>query len=182
MRHARDGAGLRLQGRRRDRLATRHSAYARQARCDDARPAAADLDGWVLLDRSRSTPTRHIPSRSFPGSTRSVAACNRARAAFFHKPVSSRGARRASRPAFVRRRGSSGCSWSRMIRSRARRIGDLIGDGDVETTTELGRNRADDAVAAGVRLRRARPPLPGMSGFELIEQIKADPARSRGCR
>src|SRR3954467_4769126 len=59
-------------------------------------------------------------------------------------------------------------------------ISELIGDGDVETTTvspgevalETLSKKPYDCVVLDLR-------LPGMSGFDLIERIKADPQHRR---
>jgi CheY-like chemotaxis protein/HAMP domain-containing protein len=141
-----------------------------------------DLDGWVLLDRLKHDPsTRHIPVHIVSGLDDQRRGLQCGALGFLVKPVSPEALRSGLEDvrAFVDRR----VKQLLVIEDdpvQRQAISDLIGDGDVETTTvsdgEVALHslaeRPYDCVVLDLR-------LPGMTGFELIEQIKADPKHRR---
>ena len=145
-----------------------------------------DLDGWVLLDRLK----HDRGDASHPGA---------------HRVGSRRGAARpasAARSASCRSRSTADDLKAGLAKVRefvekrvkqllvieddpiqSQAISDLIGDGDVETTTVASGEVALQAlIAEGLRLRRARSPA---AGHERLRPDRADqgrPARTGACR
>ena len=141
-----------------------------------------DLDGWVLLDRLKHDPaTRHIPVHVISGLDEERRSMQNGAHAFLQKPVSIEGlqAGLSGIHDFVEKRVKNLLVVEDdPVQSQA--ISELIGDGDVSTTSvasgetaleSLGQ-QSYDCVVMDLR-------LPGMSGFELIERIKADPRHRR---
>ncbi|HSN28131.1 MAG TPA: response regulator, partial [Kofleriaceae bacterium] len=141
-----------------------------------------DLDGWVLLDRLKhDAATRHIPVHIVSGIDEERRGLKSGALGFLQKPVTSDDLKAglAKVREFVEKRVKQLLVIEDdPIQSQA--ISDLIGDGDVETTTvqsgeialQALSQKAYDCVVLDLR-------LPGMSGFDLIERIKADPAHRR---
>ncbi|HEY0194770.1 MAG TPA: response regulator, partial [Kofleriaceae bacterium] len=141
-----------------------------------------DIDGWVLLDRLKHDPsTRHIPVHVISGLDEERRSMQYGAHAFLQKPVTAEGLQSglADIHDFVEKRVKNLLVVEDdPVQSQA--ITELIGDGDVSTTSvasgeialeSLGQQNYDCVV---MDLR-----LPGMSGFELIERIKADPRHRR---
>ena len=141
-----------------------------------------DLDGWVLLDRLKhDAATRHIPVHVVSGLDEERRSLQCGAHGFQQKPVSAEALKAglAEVRGFVERRVKQLLVVEDdPVQSQA--ISDLIGDGDVETTTvasgEIALESLDakpyDCVVLDLR-------LPGMSGFDLIERIKAEPRHRR---
>jgi CheY-like chemotaxis protein/two-component sensor histidine kinase len=141
-----------------------------------------DLDGWVLLDRLKHDgATRHIPVHIVSGLDEERRGLQCGAHGFLQKPVSAEALQEglANVKEFVEKRVKQLLVVEDdPVQSQA--ISDLIGGGDVETTTvasgEMALQSLDekpyDCVVLDLR-------LPGMSGFDLIERIKADPQHRR---
>jgi CheY-like chemotaxis protein len=141
-----------------------------------------DFDGWVLLDRLKhDAATRHIPVHIVSGLDEERRGLRCGAVGFSRKPVTADDlqAGLGSVRAFVDKRVKQLLVVEDdPIQGQA--IYDLIGDGDVQTTTvasgELAlhtlADHAFDCLVLDLR-------LPGMNGFELIERIKADPRNQR---
>jgi len=141
-----------------------------------------DLDGWVLLDRLKHDgATRHIPVHIVSGMDEERRGMQSGAHGFLQKPVTHDDLKAGLDKVreFVEKRVKQLLVVEDdPVQSQA--ITDLIGDGDVETTTvasgevalETLSQRAYDCVVLDLR-------LPGMSGFDLIERIKADPQHRR---
>ncbi|HEX2686813.1 MAG TPA: response regulator, partial [Kofleriaceae bacterium] len=141
-----------------------------------------DIDGWVLLDRLKHDPvTRHIPVHVISGLDEERRSLQYGALGFLHKPVTMEGlqAELSGIHQFVEKRVKNLLIIEDdPVQSQA--IADLIGDGDVSTTSVASGERAlenlqentYDCVVMDLR-------LPGMSGFELIERIKASPKHRR---
>ncbi len=141
-----------------------------------------DIDGWVLLDRLKHDPsTRHIPVHVISGLDEERRSLQNGALGFLQKPVTvERLVEGLSEvKEFVEKRVKSLLVVEDdPIQSQA--ITELIGDGDVKTTSVSSGEGALESLQDGsfdcvvMDLR-----LPGMSGFELIERIKADPRHRR---
>ncbi len=141
-----------------------------------------DLDGWVLLDRLKHDPTtRHIPICVVSGLDEERRSLQNGALAFLHKPATIEDLKGglAQVRSFVEKRVKQLLLVEDdPIQSKA--IADMVGDGDVETTAvDSGEvalqtliDHPYDCVVLDLR-------LPGMSGFDLIERIKADPRHRR---
>jgi HAMP domain-containing protein/CheY-like chemotaxis protein/signal transduction histidine kinase len=141
-----------------------------------------DIDGWVLLDRLKHDPaTRHIPVHVISGLDEERRSLQYGALGFLQKPVSTEGLQAGLTGIhdFVEKRVKNLLVIEDdPVQSQA--IADLIGDGDVQTTSVPSaenalaslQENAYDCVVMDLR-------LPGMSGFELIERIKADPRHRR---
>jgi hypothetical protein len=141
-----------------------------------------DIDGWVLLDRLKHDPaTRHIPVHVISGLDEERRSLQYGALGFLQKPVSVEGlqAGLSGIHDFVEKRVKNLLVVEDdPVQSQA--IADLIGEGDVQTTSVPSaenalaslQERNYDCVVMDLR-------LPGMSGFELIERIKADPRHRR---
>ncbi|MGE0397607.1 MAG: HAMP domain-containing protein [Kofleriaceae bacterium] len=141
-----------------------------------------DIDGWVLLDRLKHDPsTRHIPVHVISGLDEERRSLQNGALGFLQKPVTAERLVEglAEVKEFVEKRVKSLLVVEDdPIQSQA--ITELIGDGDVQTTSVSSGEGALESLQQGsfdcvvMDLR-----LPGMSGFELIERIKADPRHRR---
>ncbi|MBV8757989.1 MAG: HAMP domain-containing protein, partial [Deltaproteobacteria bacterium] len=141
-----------------------------------------DLDGWVLLDRLKhDAATRHIPVHIVSGLDEERRGLNSGALGFLQKPVTSDDLKVGLSKVrdFVEKRVKQLLVIEDdPVQSQA--ISDLIGDGDVETTTvqsgevalQALSQKAYDCVVLDLR-------LPGMSGFDVIERIKANPEHRR---
>jgi CheY-like chemotaxis protein len=141
-----------------------------------------DIDGWVLLDRLKHDPaTRHIPVHVISGLDEERRSLQYGALGFLQKPVTVEGlqAGLSEIHKFVEKRVKN-LLVVEDDPTQSQAIADLIGDGDVSTTSvasgenalESLQERNYDCVVMDLR-------LPGMSGFELIERIKADPRHRR---
>ncbi|MFT3693502.1 MAG: HAMP domain-containing protein [Kofleriaceae bacterium] len=141
-----------------------------------------DVDGWVLLDRLKhDAATRHIPVHVVSGLDAERRSLQQGALAFSQKPVTHEALESGLREihAFVDRRVKNLLVVEDDPIQREA-ISDLIGDQDVETTTVSSGDEAlvmmaqknYDLIVTDLR-------LPGMSGFDLIDKIKADPANKR---
>jgi hypothetical protein len=141
-----------------------------------------DIDGWVLLDRLKHDPsTRHIPVHVISGLDDERRGLQNGALAFMQKPVTAEHLTQGlgNLKEFVEKRVKNLLVVEDdPIQSQA--ITELIGDGDVQTTSVTTGEGALQTLSEGaydcvvMDLR-----LPGMSGFELIERIKADPRHRR---
>ncbi|KAM3100566.1 response regulator [Phormidesmis sp. 146-35] len=136
-----------------------------------------DMDGWTVLDRLKHNPeTRHIPIHILSSDDQQQRGLSLGAIAYLQKPVSSE----TLNQIFTNIKGFI----DRPVKSlliieddavQANSIAELIGNGDVQSTTigtgaeALSRLRSQrfDCVVMDLG-------LPDMSGFDLIEQIKQE--------
>ncbi|HVK82575.1 MAG TPA: HAMP domain-containing protein [Kofleriaceae bacterium] len=141
-----------------------------------------DIDGWVLLDRLKHDPaTRHIPVHVISGLDEERRSLQYGALGFSQKPATAEELQAGLEDIreFVEKR----VKHLLLVEDdpiQRQAIADLVGDGEVETTavesaegalTSLD-EKAYDCVVMDLR-------LPEMSGFELLERIKADPRHRR---
>ena len=141
-----------------------------------------DIDGWVLLDRLKHDPqTRHIPVQIVSGVDQERRGLSCGALGYAVKPISAEQLKTnlAEVRSFIDKRVKQLLVIEDdPVQSQA--ISELVGGSDVETTTVASAENAlktlserpYDCVVLDLR-------LPGMSGFELIERIKADPRHRR---
>ncbi|MEO8704441.1 MAG: response regulator, partial [Kofleriaceae bacterium] len=141
-----------------------------------------DIDGWVLLDRLKHDPaTRHIPVHVISGLDEERRSLQSGALSYLQKPVSQEGL--LSGLTNIREYAERRVKQLLVVEDdpvQSQAITDLIGDGDVQTTTVSSgegalaslEDKNYDCVVLDLR-------LPGISGFELIERIKADPRHRR---
>ncbi len=141
-----------------------------------------DMDGWVLLDQLKHHPeTRHIPVHIISGTDEEHRGLELGAVAFLTKPV--------ERDAIGKALDDIESFLDRRVRRllvvedddvQRQAIVELIGNGDVRSTAvasaeaaleELGRESYDCMV---IDLK-----LPGLSGLELMRQVKDLPGRQR---
>ncbi|HSS02243.1 MAG TPA: response regulator, partial [Kofleriaceae bacterium] len=141
-----------------------------------------DIDGWVLLDRLKHDPaTRHIPVHVISGLDEERRSLQYGALGFLQKPVTVEGlqAGLSNIHKFVEKRVKN-LLVVEDDPAQSQAIADLIGDGDVSTTSvSSGENALETLQAQNYDCVVMDLRLPGMSGFELIERIKADPRHRR---
>jgi HAMP domain-containing protein/CheY-like chemotaxis protein len=141
-----------------------------------------DIDGWVLLDRLKHDPaTRHIPVHVISGLDEERRSLQYGALGFLQKPVTVEGlqAGLSEIHSFVEKRVKN-LLVVEDDPTQSQAITDLIGDGDVATTSvSSGENALETLEAQNYDCVVMDLRLPGMSGFELIERIKADPRHRR---
>ncbi|HET9953845.1 MAG TPA: HAMP domain-containing protein [Polyangiaceae bacterium] len=141
-----------------------------------------DIDGWVLLDQLKHGPeTRHIPVHVISALDGERRALENGAFAVLRKP--------ATQEALMSALNSLAGFLERRVRHllvveddpvQRQSIVDLIGDGDVVTTAvgsgeealALANEKNFDCIVVDLR-------LPGLSGFDLIHQLKQSPNMSR---
>jgi HAMP domain-containing protein/CheY-like chemotaxis protein len=141
-----------------------------------------DVDGWVLLDQLKHGPeTRHIPVHIISALEGERRALESGAFAVLHKPVTQEALQGALNQlaGFLEKRVRQLLVVEDDAVQRQSII-DLIGNGDVITTAvgsaeealALAREKSFDCLVVDLR-------LPGLSGFELINQFKQLPNMNR---
>jgi CheY-like chemotaxis protein len=137
------------------------------------------MDGWTVLDRLKHDPiTRHIPVHILSVEEGQQRSLHQGAIAYLKKPVASEALTQAlvDIKAFIERQVKQ-LLVVEDDEVQRQSIVELIGSGDVQTTTVASGTAALAALKAGqfdcVVLDLG---LPDMSGLELIEQIKQEPS------
>jgi len=137
------------------------------------------MDGWTVLDRLKHDPsTRHIPVHILSAEEGQQRSLHQGAIAYLKKPVASEALTQAlvDIKAFIERQVKQ-LLVVEDDEVQRQSIVELIGSGDVQTTTVASGSAALAALKAGqfdcVVLDLG---LPDMSGLELIEQIKQEPS------